>query len=141
MTTLEEDIIRILKDNDMQTSVDLIRCIYGESQDESKYHSNRNMINYRLKKMLNAGKIRSVGFDDRGLMVYSLSDCMRSEVQCATLKPCPFCGSRPFRYTESGEDVDTIYYIMCENCGGQMESRVSMQSAEEQWNKRVRSGI
>ena len=53
------------------------------------------------------------------------------------LKPCPFCGSRPFRFTECGECVDVVYLIMCENCGGQLESRISMQSAEEQWNKRV----
>ena len=49
------------------------------------------------------------------------------------LKPCPFCGGKPFL---SGIKV---FWVVCENCLGSAANADSREGAINRWNRRAKS--
>lgn len=54
------------------------------------------------------------------------------------LKPCPFCGSKPFRTPRSNGD-SLGFGIICANCGCESPKGITDKKAREWWNKRVKA--
>ena len=59
----------------------------------------------------------------------------------AELKPCPFCGGKPFisaKLPYFGE-VPTLA-VVCENCNASTKQTDKKEKAIESWNRRVNNG-
>ncbi|WP_196600087.1 Lar family restriction alleviation protein [Pectinatus frisingensis] len=51
------------------------------------------------------------------------------------LKPCPFCGSRPF--IEDDSCYNASWHIFCPNCGCSQKWNQDIETAIENWNMRA----
>ena len=58
-----------------------------------------------------------------------------TRAQEATLKPCPFCGSK--RAVRHGVISTSQVYVQCMDCGARTHSFVGSEKAIEAWNSRV----
>lgn len=59
----------------------------------------------------------------------------------AELKPCPFCGGKPFvsaRLPYFGETLTVA--VVCEDCNAASKHKVNEKDAIEAWNRRVEDG-
>ncbi|WP_196595928.1 MULTISPECIES: Lar family restriction alleviation protein [Pectinatus] len=57
------------------------------------------------------------------------------------LKPCPFCGSRPFIEDDSRpnsiNDGNASWHIFCPNCGCSQKQNQDIKMVVENWNMRA----
>lgn len=57
-----------------------------------------------------------------------------------TLKPCPFCGGKPYFYQiySNGVDSKKVWKVMCENkdCIAILNEYDTQEQAAEAWNRR-----
>jgi Lar family restriction alleviation protein len=51
------------------------------------------------------------------------------------LKPCPFCGGKPFVYTTGNVSCGFYVEIICENCGCRTDRAIE-EVASDVWNAR-----
>ncbi|MGM9556592.1 MAG: Lar family restriction alleviation protein [Oscillospiraceae bacterium] len=61
------------------------------------------------------------------------------------LKPCPFCGGKPFIYIDPSAVVDTqgrswAYHVLCTQCCAVSTTAATPVKAAEFWNRRADSG-
>ena len=54
----------------------------------------------------------------------------------AELKPCPFCGGKPFIYYSGSPSNGTFAEVICKECGCQTQ-RMLYSEAIEAWNRRA----
>ena len=57
------------------------------------------------------------------------------------LKPCPFCGGKPFvshRFPLFGEEATIA--VVCEECNASTQRKRTEQKAINAWNRRVNDG-
>lgn len=57
------------------------------------------------------------------------------------LKPCPFCGGKPFisaRLPYFGETLTVA--VVCENCNAASKHKIKEEEAIEAWNRRAEDG-
>lgn len=61
-------------------------------------------------------------------------EAIPSEAFPNTLKPCPFCGGRPY-FLESGHGPGCV--IRCVQCSARVESDAGKDEAIRQWERRT----